>query len=184
MRRLPRNRIVTHVTMRSFSATCRASLAALLFVAITVSAAVPLFAQTATPKPLVWPATIAAGGGTIVLYEPQVRSWPNYTQITGVAALAVTLPGTSVPVYGTLSFTSLASADVPSGTVSLVNSKLDATSWPTASQTDAASLDAFVKANLHVAGSHCFRWPWFSRAFRAPHARTRFRFVRTRRSSM
>jgi len=138
--------------MRSLYATRRASLAALLFVAITVTAAAPLFAQTASTAPIVWPATIAAAGGKIVLYEPQVRSWPNYTQITGVAALAVTLPGASVPVYGMLSFTSLASADVPSGTVSLVNSKLDATTWPTASQTDAASLDAFVKANLHVAG--------------------------------
>jgi len=138
--------------MRSLYATRRGLLAAFLFVAVTVTAGAPLFAQTASTAPVVWPVTIAPAGGKIVLYEPQVRSWPNYAQITGVAALAVTLPGGSVPVYGTLSFTSLASADVPSGTVSLVNSKLDATTWPTANQTDAASLDAFVKANLHVAG--------------------------------
>ena len=102
--------------------------------------------------PIVWPLSIAAGGGTITLHEPQVRSWPNYTKMTGVAAIAVTLPGASTPVYGTLSFNSLASADVPSGTVSLVNPKLDATSWPTASQADAAKLDAFIKANLHLEG--------------------------------
>jgi len=72
--------------------------------------------------------------------------------MTGVAALAVTTPGSAAPVYGTLSFTSLASADVPSGIVSLVNPKLVAMNWPTASQADATSLDAFVRANLHLEG--------------------------------
>jgi hypothetical protein len=99
-----------------------------------------------------WPMSIAAGGGTIVLSEPQVRSWPNYTSMTGVAAVAVTLPGASTPVYGTLRFSSLASADVPAGMVSLVNPKLVATAWPTASAADAPALDAFLKTNLHLEG--------------------------------
>jgi hypothetical protein len=99
-----------------------------------------------------WPMSIAAGGGTIVLSEPQVRSWPNYTSMTGVAAVAVTLPGASAPVYGTLRFSSLASADVPAGLVSLVNPKLVATAWPTASAADAPALDAFLKTNLHLEG--------------------------------
>jgi hypothetical protein len=92
------------------------------------------------------------GGGTIVFYEPQVRSWPNFTQLAGTAAVAVTLPGASAPVYGTLTFTSLASADVPSGMLSLVNSAIDAFSWPTAAPADAPALTAFVKTNLHLAG--------------------------------
>ena len=68
-----------------------------------------------------WPMSITAGGGTIVLSEPQVRSWPNYTSMTGVAAIAITLPGASAPVYGVLRFSSLASADVPAGMVSLLS---------------------------------------------------------------
>ncbi len=111
-----------------------------------------VFAAPAAPAPIVWPLSIAAGGGTIRLYEPQVRAWPNYTQMTGVAAIAVTLPGAASPVYGTLSFSSLASADVPSGMVALVNPKIDSTSWPTASQADVVQLDTFLKANLRLAG--------------------------------
>jgi hypothetical protein len=94
----------------------------------------------------------ASGGGTVVFYEPQVRSWPNFTQLAGIAAVAVTLPGASAPVYGTLTFTSLASADVPTGMLSLVNSAIDTFSWPTAAPADATALTAFVKTNLHVSG--------------------------------
>jgi hypothetical protein len=130
-----RDVIVAAILMALFSAAARAALAA-----------------PAAATPIVWPQSIAAGGGTIRLYEPQVRAWPNYAQMNGVAAIAVTLPGATTPVYGTLSFSSLASADVPSGMVTLVNPRVDSTNWPTASQTDAASLNAFLKANLRLAG--------------------------------
>jgi hypothetical protein len=117
------------------------------------SSVLPLSAAPTVPVSRdTWPMSITAGGGTIALSEPQVRSWPNYTSMTGVAAVAVTLPGASAPVYGTLRFSSLASADVPAGMVSLVNPKLVATAWPTATAADTPALDAFLKANLHVAG--------------------------------
>lgn len=138
--------------MRTRLVTGRDIVVAALLLALTSVATRPALAAPAGAAPIVWPLSIAAGGGTIRLYEPQVRTWPNYTQMTGVAAMAVTLPGATSPVYGTLSFSSLASADVPSGMVTLVNPKLDSTNWPTASQTDAASLDAFLKANLRLAG--------------------------------
>lgn len=137
--------------MHTLRATLRIFATALL-IAVALKSAPPVSAQVQSAAPVVWPLSLAAGGGKIVLYEPQVRSWPNYTEMTGVAALAVTRPGSVAAVYGTFSFTSLASADVPAGTVSLVNPKLVATNWPTASQADAASLDAFVKANLHLEG--------------------------------
>jgi hypothetical protein len=70
----------------------------------------------------------------------------------GIAAVAVSTASGAVPVYGTIGFTALGSADVPSGTVSLVNSALDATNWPSAGAADAASLDALVKADLHLDG--------------------------------
>jgi hypothetical protein len=127
--------------------------AALSLLVVGAGAPTPIFAQAAgTAAPIVWPMTVSSAAGKIVVYEPQVRSWPNFTQMTGVAAIAVTMAGASGPVYGTVSFDSLASADVPSGMVSLVNPKIEATSWPTASQTDATGLDAFLKANLHLEG--------------------------------
>jgi hypothetical protein len=132
--------------------TERAVLVAALLMVFTSAAPRTVLAAPAGAAPIVWPLSITAGGGTIRLYEPQVRAWPNYTQMKGVAAIAVTLPGAASPVYGTLSFSSLASADVPSGMVALVNPKIDSTSWPTASQADAALLDAFLKTNLRLAG--------------------------------
>ena len=95
--------------------------------------------------------TVAPAGGTIVVYEPQVRSWPQYRQMTGIAAVAVTMSAGAAPAYGTVTFTSLASADVPSGMVSLVNPTIDSTNWPT-NNADSSALDAFLRANLHLAG--------------------------------
>jgi hypothetical protein len=143
--------------MRLFLVPRRAIVAAFLLLSLAALPAVPLFALPATTPaassaPIVWPMSISAAGGKIVLYEPQVRTWPNYTQMTGIAAVAVTLPGAAAPVYGTLTFTSLASADVPSGMVSLVNPKVNSTAWPTAAPGDATPLDAFLKANLHLEG--------------------------------
>jgi hypothetical protein len=139
--------------MRLLQAFCRAA-GALLAVAVFSTGLSPsVSAQSAPASTVVWPLTVTAtAGGSVVLYEPQVRTWPNFTQLAGIAAVAVTLPGASAPVYGTLSFTSLASADVPTGMLSLENSEIDAFSWPTAAPADATALTAFVKTNLHVTG--------------------------------
>jgi hypothetical protein len=140
--------------MPSFFVTGRALLVSALLPALASGLAAPLAAAPATSAaPITWPATLTASGGSIVLSEPQVRTWPKYTEMTGIAAVAVTLPGASAPAYGTLAFSSLASADVPAGTVSLVNPHLDATTWPTASAADAIALDTFLKANLHLAAT-------------------------------
>ncbi len=118
------------------------------------SGARPIGAQTAAiPPAAAWPRTTSTGGGTIVVYEPQVRTWENYTQLAGVSAIVVTLPGASAPVYGAVRFTALASADVTASTVSLVHPSITATHWPNASAADASALDAFIRANLPVAGA-------------------------------
>ena len=151
--------------MRSFQPFGRA-LGALLALAVVSAELSPTVLAQAAPspapaaaaapaaaKPIVWPLVLnAVAGGTIVLYEPQVRSWPHLTKLSGIAAVAVTLPGATAPVYGTLTFTSLASADVPTGMLSLENSDIDAFSWPTAAAADVPALTAFVKTNLHVTG--------------------------------
>jgi hypothetical protein len=114
-------------------------------------AATLALATPAAASPFAWPVTVSGAGGTIVVSEPQVRSWANYTQLTGVAAVAVTPAGASTPVYGTLVFHSLASADVPAGTVALVNPAIDATTWPAAtSAAQTQALVALVAANLHL----------------------------------
>jgi hypothetical protein len=138
--------------MRTFPTSRGALLSALLVFGVAAGLATQIFAQSPAAAPVVWPLTISSAAGSIVLYEPQVRSWPNFTRMTGVAAVAVKEAAAPGPVYGTISFTGLANADVPSGLVSIVNPKVEATRWPTASPSDAASLDAFVKSNLHLEG--------------------------------
>ena len=117
--------------------------AALLFVSVVGAAGAPV----------TWPSSASAtSGGSVVLYEPQIRSLANQTQLNGLVALAVTLPGTSAPVYGALTFSSLASADQRAGTMTLVNPSVTATNWPKAKPADVPALDAFVKANVNLQG--------------------------------
>ena len=138
--------------MPSFIRFGRTPFATTIVAVLLCLRATPLFASAADATTSgAWPMTVSAAGGTISVSEPQVRNWPDYKQMTGIAAVAVTLPGATAAVYGTIAFSSLASADVPAGIVSLVNPTLAATAWPSASPADATSLDAFLKANLHLA---------------------------------
>jgi hypothetical protein len=136
--------------MHVFPRIARTVLALVMLGGLTGTAIAPLSAAPASPAADIWPLTVTAGGGTIVLWEPQIRSWQDYTHMTGIAAVAVTPPGATAPVYGVLSFTSLATADVPSSRVALVNPKLDASQWQAPPGTDVNAITAYLLANLHV----------------------------------
>ncbi len=92
-----------------------------------------------------WPKTYNLNGLKVVMYQPQVASWPNYTVLNGLAAVQVTM-GSEKPVFGTLNFTSYTSANFDEGTVVLAQTRITSTSWPGLSSADAAKLDAAIKA--------------------------------------
>ena len=49
-----------------------------------------------------WPRTFTKDGDTLVMYQPQVDAWTNYTQIHFRSALAVTPKGAKEPLYGVM----------------------------------------------------------------------------------
>ncbi len=64
----------------------------------------------ATTQPA-WPRTFTSGATKVVVYQPQVTQWPNYTVLSALAALAVTQPGAKSPTYGTATFSGYTAAD-------------------------------------------------------------------------
>ena len=60
-------------------------------------------AAAAQPPDGGWPrAYDTASGGRIVLYEPQVASWPDQKHMVMYAAVAYTASGAKTPTLGTL----------------------------------------------------------------------------------
>src|SRR5215831_7282465 len=50
-----------------------------------------------------WPRTFSSSSGArIVLYEPQVASWPNQKHIVMYSAVGYTASGASMPTLGTI----------------------------------------------------------------------------------
>ena len=92
-----------------------------------------------------WPRTFQENGSQIVVYQPQVESWPNYTVLNGLAAVQVTLPA-SAPLYGTIKLSAYTAADFDNGIVTLTNLHITGTTWPGQSGDVAARLEAAVKS--------------------------------------
>lgn len=123
--------------------------AALAFVAIFASAFGPASSQ-APASPTLWPLSYQSNGGTVVVYEPQVRTLTNYTQLAAAVVVAITLPGASAPAYGVVNFTSLVSANNVSDTVTFVNGSVNSSHWQNTSA--GAALNTFAKANIQLSG--------------------------------
>jgi hypothetical protein len=92
-----------------------------------------------------WPLTLTPGGGKIIVYQPQVTAWPNQTVLEGIAAVQVTLPGTTTAVYGIAKYTSFTSADLQTGTVQFTDTRILSTSWPNQTSATTTALDTYVR---------------------------------------
>jgi hypothetical protein len=110
--------------------------------AFIVSVTVPADAVTATS----WPRTYDQNGAKIVVYQPQVLAWPNHTVLDGLAAVAVTQPGSLNPIYGTVDFTTYTSANFQDGTVLLTDLRVTATHWPNEEAAASGKLNALVRS--------------------------------------
>src|SRR5215467_3313940 len=95
-----------------------------------------------------WPKTFQSGGNKVVVYQPQVKSWNNYTVLDGLAAIAVTPAGASSATYGTANFTAYTAADFTAGTVSITDPKITSTHWPGKSTAESGSLDSTVRSTV------------------------------------
>jgi len=109
-------------------------------------------AQNPLPPSATWPHTITGPGGTAVIYQPQVISWPERRTLNTRVAMAVTPEGAKAPVYGTATVAFTSTADLTTRLVTLTAPVLQATQFPAASTDQAARIEARIRAALDSAG--------------------------------
>jgi hypothetical protein len=119
-------------------------------VLVAIVLAVASAAARADVTQTTWPHTYAVSGTTVKVFQPQVKSWNNYTVLDGVAAVAITPAGASSPTYGTATFTAYTAADFSTGTVTITDPKITGTHWPDQGQTVAARLDGLMRSTVQL----------------------------------
>lgn len=126
--------------------------AALLPTALADSAGAPSAAAAVTTTPATpaittldqgWPRTFAKDGDSLVMYQPQIDAWTNYTRIRFRAALAVTPKGATEPVYGVMGVQADTLVDKEARTV-LMSNLTPGIRFPGLPPQQAADLQALV----------------------------------------
>ena len=96
-----------------------------------------------------WPHTIATpNGATATVYQPQAISWPDQKTLTTRMALAITPAGAKTPVLGTLEISFATVVDNATHLVTLSDSKLIASHFPTLDTAQAGQLQDRIGALL------------------------------------
>ena len=107
------------------------------FQIIFIAAAIWSFVQPAkASEPLGWPREFEDNGTKVALYQPQIEKWDG-TDFASRAAVAVTPPGASAPVYGVVWFKARADVDKATGIVTLNDIEVTKVKFPTAPQQEA-----------------------------------------------
>ena len=100
----------------------RAFCRALTSIVFTLLLALPLAVRAqAAPGPGQipvdsWPHTVAAGGDTLTVYEPQVESWQGNV-LRARAAIGVETPALPKPTYGVVHYTARTASGTASSSV-------------------------------------------------------------------
>lgn len=138
---------------------CRAAATAGCVIAVAWSAFVPpaaaqqpTSAQNPLPPSATWPHTVSGPGGSAVIYQPQVISWPERRTLNTRVAIAVTPEGAKTPIYGTATVAFASTVDLTTRLVTLTAPVLQATQFPSASTDQAARIEARIRAALDSAG--------------------------------
>jgi hypothetical protein len=99
--------------------------------------------QQQNPK---WPYTFSSSAGSITIYEPQVDSF-NQTVLTAHAAVAITPPGKSEPIFGARWLRSDVATNRDLRTVLLINISVTDSRFPEADQSEVAAISEAVSQN-------------------------------------
>lgn len=105
-----------------------------------------LSAAASAPTPPAWPHTVTVNGAEATIYQPQAIAWPEQKTLTARAALALTPPGATKPVVGTidLSFATTLEGDL----VRLSDPRLVASHFPALETARASALEAKIRTAL------------------------------------
>ena len=139
----------------NLSPPCQQALRAVPGVAApAVAAAAPAAAPSRAAPPAVdaadtWPHTIdAEGGGSVVVYQPQVISWPDRQTLKTRIAMSVTPAGAKSAVLGSVEASFATHTDLAARQVTLSNAKLTSSRFPAADTAQAERFDQRIGATL------------------------------------
>jgi hypothetical protein len=117
---------------------------AVLAVFVLALLASPARAQSSAPADQGWPRVFSQGDQKVVLYQPQIDSWPDFQQVHFRMAAAVTPSSATQPSYGVVQVQATTSVDKASRTV-LVESPQSTVRFPNAPPDQAAQLEAVLR---------------------------------------
>ena len=103
--------------------------------------------QAQAPDPT-WPHTYSGPAATIIVYEPQVISWPDHATLNARAAISVQDKGSKKPVLGTVEVSLKTETDTATRRVILSDPKLIATHFPTLDTAKAAQMETRLSQEL------------------------------------
>jgi len=109
-------------------------------------------APTMTADAAAWPHTLSGPGGSAVVYQPQVVSWPGRHTLKTRIAIAVTPAETKTTSLGTVDVAFLTSTDLATRSVALTDGRLVAVHFPELSAEQQALVAAKVKSALDSLG--------------------------------
>jgi hypothetical protein len=95
-----------------------------------------------------WPHTLTVNGANVVVYQPQAIDWPDHATLTTREAVAITPPGQTNPVLGTIELSFSTHTDAATGDVVLSNPQLLASHFPTLDTAQAARMEQQIKISL------------------------------------
>jgi len=101
---------------------------------------------------LEWPRTITKPGGTLVLYQPQVDDWKNYTQVDGRMAFTLTPTGGKSHV-GVLTVQLRSAVNMNDHTVFLSDPQVMSVSFPSLDPATTAQLEQLMKTFVNPAAT-------------------------------
>ena len=91
-----------------------------------------------------WPRQIVKAQGTLVYYQPQVDDWENFQKLHWRMAISLT-PAGAKEIVGVVTLHGDTSVNSETQMVLISNLQVDHTYFPSASPSDAASLDGVVR---------------------------------------
>lgn len=109
--------------------------------------------QPAAPAPTAppsasWPHSVTVNGASVVIYQPQVISWPGQTTLNARAAMSITRPGSTTPILGTVEVTAATQTDFATRSVILSEPRLVSSHFPSLDTDQAAQIETRIKASL------------------------------------
>jgi len=107
---------------------------------------VPALAQS--PGAASWPHLVQGQGGSALVHQPQVISWPDRQTLNTRIALALTATGAKSAVLGTIEASFATSTDLAARQVTLSNARLTRATFPAADPAQAHRYEERIRAAL------------------------------------